>query len=167
MSESTNSRRRTYHWQDPRAAAAQMPDMTGLEFLQAMRNGRLPRPPISAALGYRFTSVSDGEAIFTLEPGEHLFNPIGSVHGGVYAVLLDSAMSCAVQTRLPRGVGYTTLEYKINLVRPMQLDSGPLQAIGRAVHVGRRVGTATGELVDEAGKIYAHGSTTCLIFPLP
>lgn len=165
MTES-NHRTRTFEWQDPVLSAQAVPQMSGLAFLQAIADGRLPQPPIAATLNYRLSSVSAGRVVFTGAPQEYHYNPIGTVHGGIAATLLDSAMACAVQTMLPQGAGYTTLEIKINYVRPILAGVGELQAIGEAIHVGRRVGTSEGRLVDAAGKLYAHGTTTCMIFPV-
>ena len=140
--------------------------MTGLEFLRKIASGELPRPPITALVGFGLAEVEDGKVTFTAEPERRHYNPIGSVHGGFAATLLDSCMSCAVQTRLPAGKGYTTLEFKINLVRALTEQTGPIRAEGTAIQVGSRIGTAEGRLVDADGRLYAHGTTTCLIFPI-
>lgn len=157
-------RSRTVRWQDPARSAAAAPAMSGLDFLRAIRDGILPGAPIAALLDYDLREVEPGRVVFRVTPGEQHYNPIGSVHGGLVATLLDSAMACAIQAQLPQGAGYTTVELSINYVRPILADSGPLDAIGTAVHVGRRLGTAEGRLVDAAGKLYAHGTTTCIIF---
>ncbi len=140
--------------------------MTGLEFLQKIVAGELPRPPITALIGFELAEVGDGRATFTSKPERQHYNPIGSVHGGFAATLLDSCMGCAVQSKLPAGKGYTTLEFKINLVRGLTDETGPIRAEGTAIQVGSRVGTAEGRLVDASGRLYAHGSTTCLVFPI-
>lgn len=140
--------------------------MSGLEFLSRIAAGELPGPPIADLLGFRLAEVAEGRAVFVSEPRRHHYNPIGSVHGGFAATLLDSCMACSVQSRLPAGKGYTTLEFKVNLVRPLSDETGPVRAEGTAIQVGSRVGTAEGRLVDGSGKIYAHGTTTCLIFPI-
>jgi uncharacterized protein (TIGR00369 family) len=137
--------------------------MSGIEFLRAIRDGRLPAPPIAELLGMRLAEVREGEAVFELTPAEQHYNPIGVVHGGVAATMLDSCMACAVQTLIPNGSGYTTLEMKINLVRPVSSETGPLRASGRIVHSGKRVATAEGRLEDAAGKLYAHATTTCIV----
>jgi uncharacterized protein (TIGR00369 family) len=160
---SDSQRQYSFTWQDPLATAEAAKTMSGLEFLQAIAGGRLPQPPIAHALHYRLADAEPGRAVFVLDPHELQYNPIGTVHGGVVATVLDSAMSCAVQSLLPAGVGYTTAEIKINFVRPVTLASGRLQAIGTALHQGRRLATAEGRLVDAAGKLYGHGTTTCLI----
>ncbi len=140
--------------------------MSGLEFLSAIRDGRLPAAPIAHTLDFELSEVEHGRALFCGTPGFAHYNPIGSVHGGWYATLLDSCMACAVQSTLPKGSGYTTLEFKINLVRAITGDTGPVDAEGKVVQAGRRIGVAEGRLTDGAGKLLAHGTTTCLIFPL-
>ena len=140
--------------------------MSGLEFLSAIRDGRLPGPPISRVLAFRLSEVEHGRAVFEGEPTADHYNPIGTVHGGYAATMLDSCMACAVQSTLPRGSGYTTLEFKVSLVRAITVDTGIVRAEGRVLAVGRRIGTAEGRLVDAAGKLLAHGTTTCLVMQL-
>ena len=140
--------------------------MSGLEFLQALTAGRLPAPPMTRTLGFALTEVSEGRALFRGQPSFEHYNPIGSVHGGWAATLLDSCMGCAVQSTLPQGSGYTTLEFKVNLVRAMTDKTGPVEAEGTVVQSGRRVGVAEGRLTDGDGRLLAFGTTTCLIFPL-
>jgi uncharacterized protein (TIGR00369 family) len=115
----------------------------------------------------RLAEVREGEIVFEAEPHFEHYNPTGSVHGGWFGILLDSAMACAVMTRLPRGHGYTTLEYKINLLRPVFEETGMLRAVGRSIHAGRRTATAEGRLEDLSGRLYATGTTTCMVMELP
>lgn len=137
--------------------------MSGLEFLQGIAEGRLPAPPICKALNYWMKTVEEGRVVFEAEPRFEHMNPIGSVHGGWFGTLLDSAMACAVQSMLPAGRGYTTLEYKVNILRPVLPDTGLYEAIGTVDHVGRRTGVAHGEIRSlETGKLHATGSTTCI-----
>jgi len=150
-------------WQDPLALAEAARGMAGIDFLRAMRDGKLALPPICALLGYRLAEVEPGRAVFEITPAEQHYNPIGVVHGGIAMTLLDSAMGCAVQTRMPAGGGYTTLEAKTNLVRAVTLSTGKLRAIGKVVHVGKRVATAEARLEDADGKLYAHATTTCIV----
>jgi uncharacterized protein (TIGR00369 family) len=117
-------------------------------------------------LGFRLVEVEPGRAVFEFEPAEFHYNPIGVVHGAMAGMLLDSAMGCCVQTKLPAGTGYTTLEFKVNLVRAITMKTGPMRAEGTIIHVGSRVAAAEGKLVDAGGKIYAHATTTCLVFPI-
>ncbi len=149
------------------AARAQLAGKTGLQQMQAMLGGEVPRPPISETLDFLLISVADGEAVFQGRPQFKHYNPLGSVHGGWFATLLDSALGCSVHTTMPVGRGYTTLEFKVNLVRALT-DQVPLvRAIGRVVHRGRQVTTSEATLVGHDGKLYAHASTTCLLFDLP
>jgi uncharacterized protein (TIGR00369 family) len=150
-------------WSDPHAAFEEGRKLTPIEHLRAIRDGRIPDPPIARLLGMRLTAVEDGSASFELTPAEQHYNPIGAVHGGIAFTLLDSAMGCAVQTRCSAGKGYTTLELKVNLVRAITLQTGVLRASARVVHLGSRTATAEGRLEDAAGKLYAHGTSTCLI----
>lgn len=140
--------------------------MSGLEFLHAMARGELPPPPVALALGFepaRVEDFSEGRAEFRFRPQEFQYNPIGSVHGGVFATLLDSAVGCAIQTTLPAGVAYTTLELKVNYIRPLLAGGPEVRALGHVIHVTRQTGIAEGRIVDEHGKLYAHATTTCLI----
>ena len=150
-------------WTDPGALAAAGRSMSGLDFLRAIRDGKLPPPPIAMLLGFRLTEVEPGHAVFECTPGEQHYNPIGVVHGGLAMTLADSAMGCAVQSCLPAGVAWTTLELKINLVRALTLDSGTVRCEGTVIHVGRRVATAEARLVDGRGRLCAHATTTCMV----
>jgi len=157
------SRTLTVEWSDPAALAAAGRSMAGIEFLRALRDGRLPLPPIAQLLGFSLVEVEPGLAVFECVPGEQHYNPIGVVHGGLAMTLLDSAMGCCVQTRMPAGGGYTTLEAKTNLVRAITAQTGRLRAIGKVVHLGNRIATAEGRLEDASGKLYAHATTTCIV----
>lgn len=140
--------------------------MSGLELMRAIRDKRLPSAPISQALDFWLDTAEPGFIVFVGRPNLSHYNPIGSVHGGYAGTLLDSCMSCAVQTTLEAGQGYTTLEYKVHMVRPILADTGLVRAEGRLVHAGRRTGTAEGRILDDKGRVLAHGTTTCLIFSL-
>ena len=153
----------TVEWSDPAALAAAGRSMAGIDFLRAIRDGRLPPPPIAQLMGFRLAEVEPGHAVFEITPGEQHYNPIGVVHGGVAMTLLDSAMGVCIHTRLPAGTGYTTLEAKTNLVRAITDKTGRLRAIGKVVHFGNRIATAEGRLEDAAGKLYAHATTTCIV----
>lgn len=150
-------------WSDPTALATAGRRMAGIALLRAIRDGDLPPPPISQLLGFRLVEVDDGRAVFECIPGEQHYNPIGVVHGGLAMTLLDSAMTCAVQTRAAAGSGYTTVEAKTNFIRPITATTGAIRAIGTALHVGGRLATAEGRLLDAAGKLYAHATTTCIV----
>ena len=144
----------------------QVKHLNGLEFMQSLAAGKYPAPPIMAALKYRLAEVEFGSAVFEGEPDEDFYNPLGSVHGGYAATLLDSCMGCAVHTTVPAGQAYTTLEFKINFVRPMSKATGTVRAEGRVIHGGSRVATVEGNLFDSNRKLMAHATSTCLIFPL-
>jgi uncharacterized protein (TIGR00369 family) len=137
----------------------------GLDFLQAIVDGRLPNPPICKVLNFHLAEVSEGQAVFEGVPDASFYNPIDTVHGGFAVTLLDSALSCAIFTTLAKGEKFTTLEIKVNLVRPILKDTGLLRAEGRVIHRGRAVATSEGKLKDKAGRLYAHATTTCMIFP--
>ncbi len=145
---------------DPREVA----HLSGLEFFQAIFDGRVPPPPIGKTLNFWPVEFEHGRAVFEGEPTRDFYNPIGSIHGSYAAALLDSCMSCAVHTTLPAFVAYTTLEYKIHLTRGMSDRTGRIRAEGKIVQVGKRVGTAEGRTPDAQGRVLAHGNTTCLIF---
>jgi uncharacterized protein (TIGR00369 family) len=154
----------TVSWSDPAALAAAGRSMSGIDFLRAIRDRKLPPPPIAEVLGFDLTEVEPGHAVFEFMPGERHYNPIGVVHGGMAMMLLDSAMGCSVQTRMPAGGGgYTTLEAKTNLVRAVTDKTGRLRAIGKVVHLGSRIATAEARLEDANGKLYAHASSTCIL----
>lgn len=154
---------RVVTWQDPRPAAQQAQHLSGLDYLSAIVRGDLPPPPIARLMDFEFVTVAAGEVTLAVTPAAYHYNPIGSVHGGLAATLLDSAMACAIHSALPAGVAYTTLELSVNYVRAITLESGRLRCEGRVIHLGRRVATAEGRLVDESGRLYAHGKTTCLV----
>lgn len=145
---------------DPKEVA----HLSGLEFFAAMASGKYPAPPIARTLNFHFIEAEHGRAVFEGTPLRDFYNPIGSVHGSYAAALLDSCMGCAVHTTMAAGQAYTTLEYKISLVRGMTDKTGKVTAEGRVMQVGRRVATAEGWLRDTAGKLLAHGTTTCLVF---
>jgi uncharacterized protein (TIGR00369 family) len=140
--------------------------LSGLEFMQGILEGRFPPAPITQALKFAMTEVEFGHAVFEGVPESAFYNPIGSVHGGYAATLLDSCMGCAVHTALPAGKAYTTLEFKINFVRAMTAETGRVRAEGRVIHPGTRTATAEGNLYDARGKLLAHATTTCMIFSI-
>jgi uncharacterized protein (TIGR00369 family) len=140
---------------------------TGLEVMQAMLAGELPYPHIAETLDFALVEVEPGKAIFQGTPQLKHYNPLGTVHGGWYATLLDSAVGCAVHTMMPVGRAYTTAELSINIVRAASHKTGPLRAIGTVLHCGRQLATAEGRIVGPDGKLYAHATTTCLVFEVP
>jgi uncharacterized protein (TIGR00369 family) len=160
-------RQRTVAWADPLATARAGGDMAGLAFLQAIRDGALPPPPAIVLLGIEMAVVEPGRVVMRLAPGEHLYNPLGAVHGGMIATVLDSAMTCAVHATLPKGRLCTTLEIKVNFVRALTEAAGMVSAEGRLVQAGRQVALAEGRLTGVDGRLYATASTTCLLFDRP
>lgn len=140
-------------------------ELAGIDFLQAMIGGDLPRPPINALMGFWLAEVAHGKAVFLGDPSEQLYNPLGTVHGAFTMTLVDSAAGCAVHSALPAGTGYTTLETKVNMVRPVFADTGQLRCEASLVHLGKRVGTAEARVLGGDGKLYAHGTSTCVILP--
>ena len=159
------SRTITITWQDPSELAQHARAMGGLEFLTALKDGKLAQAPIQDLLGFPLDEVEEGRVVFSAVPGEQHYNPIGVVHAGLAATLLDSAMGAAVHSTLPAGTGYTTLETKFNLVRPITADTGRISSEGRVIHRGSRVATAEAKVTRSDGKLLAHGSSTCLVVP--
>lgn len=144
----------------------QMREISGLQFMQGILDGHYPSPPIGKTLGYYLSEVEEGRVVFSGAPRFDTFNPMGTVHGGWYGTLLDSAMACAVMTKVPKGSIYTTLEYKVNIIKSIP-EGREIQAIGITNHVGRSTGVATAEIIDaETGKLYATGSTTCIVMKM-
>jgi uncharacterized protein (TIGR00369 family) len=140
--------------------------MSGFQLLTEIMEGRLPAPPIQQGLDFRLVQVDMGHTVFAGTPKFEHYNPLGSVHGGYTAALLDSCMACAIHSALEAGYSYATLEVKINYVRAVTTDTGEVRAEGKIINSGRRIATAEGRLFDSAGKLYAHGTTTCLILTL-
>jgi uncharacterized protein (TIGR00369 family) len=159
------ARTRTFSWHDPATTAAEGLKRSGLDYISAIAAGTLPPPPIAELLGFQIVEADEGRAVFALEPAEWMYNPIGMVHGGIAATILDSCMGCAVHTTLPAGVGYTTTDLQVRYIRAMGESTGRVLAEGHVVHRGRRTATAEGRVFGESGeKLIAHGSTGCVIF---
>lgn len=146
------------------ATPQQVLGMTGLQVMTALLEGELPHPYMADTFDCELVELGDGLAIFQATPQLKHYNPLGSVHGGWYATLLDFALGCAVQTRLPAGRSYTTSQINLNIVRAANTMTGPLRCVGNALHVGRQVGTSEARIVGPDGKLYAHATTTCAIF---
>ncbi|MGW7308451.1 PaaI family thioesterase [Streptomyces sp. NPDC054835] len=159
-------RSRTVHWQDAAATADAAGRMAGLDFLREIAAGRLPAAPLGALMGFRLDEVEHGRAVFGFEPGEEHYNPIGSVHGGVYATLLDSAAGCAVHSTLPQGMAYTSLDLSTRFLRPITKDTGKVRAIGTVLSQGRRTALAEAGLYDAQDRLLGHATSTCMIFPV-
>jgi uncharacterized protein (TIGR00369 family) len=149
------------------ATPEQMANKSGLEAMEAMLSGEIPYPHIADTMDFAIVEVSFGKAVFQGTPQLKHYNPLGTVHGGWYATLLDSALGCAVHTTMPVGRAYTTAELSVNIVRAASHKTGPLRAVGTVVHAGRQLATAEARIVGPDGKLYAHATTTCLVFDLP
>src|SRR5918911_454445 len=158
--ERGGGRTRTVSWEDPKVLAEAARGLTGLEFLRKVVSGELPRPPIGALMDFGLAELEEGRAVFTAEPAEFHYNPIGVVHGGLAATLLDSAMGCAVHSMLPAGAGYTTLEIKVNYIRPLKAETGAVRCEARVIHVGGRTATAEGRVIDDGGEPFPPRTTT-------
>ena len=143
---------------------SELAQRSGIEFFNAIACGELPSPPIGVLVGFVPIEYSPGHFVFQGTPGPEHYNPIGSVHGGYAATLLDSCMGCAIHTLLPAGKGYTTLELKVNFIRALTEKTGPVRAEGTVINLGNQIGIAEGRITDSAGKLYACATTTCLIF---
>jgi uncharacterized protein (TIGR00369 family) len=162
--DGTEQRTRTFSWQDPSITAAAGIELSGLECMRAIADGTLPPPPIARLLDFALVEVDEGRAVFAMEPAEWMYNPIGSVHGGIAATILDSCMGCAVHTTLEAGVGYTTADLQVRYIRGMSDATGRVLAEGRVIHRGRRTATAAGRLFVESDEtLIAHGTTGCVI----
>ncbi|GAQ60029.1 thioesterase superfamily protein [Streptomyces scabiei] len=163
----TVGRMRTYEWEDPQLSAAAVGRVSGLEFLRDVKDGRLPAAPIAATLDMALDEVEFGRVVFSLTPGEEHYNPIGSVHGGVFATLLDSAAGCAVQSTLPAGMGYTSLDLTVKFLRRITADTGTVRAVGTVLNGGRRTALAEATLIDGEDRLLAHATSSCMLIPLP
>jgi uncharacterized protein (TIGR00369 family) len=148
------------------ATREQVASLSGIEIFKAILAGKLPYATVGKTLDYSIVTAELGEVIFQGSPQANFLNPMGTVHGGWYGTLLDSAMGCAVHTMVPAGRGFTTAEYSVNLVRGVKVG-GLYRTIGKVVHCGKQMATAEGRIVDVDGKIYAHGTTTCFLFDMP
>jgi uncharacterized protein (TIGR00369 family) len=158
------TRSRTITWEDPVDTFAAASEMSGLEFLRAIGEGRLPQPPMGQLMGFEGLEAEEGRVVFAVTPNESHYNPIGVVHGGLAMTLLDSAMGCAVQSTLPAGAGYTSLETKVNFARAITRDTGRILCEAKVLHAGRTIATAEGRVfAEDTGKLLAHGTSTCLI----
>ncbi len=157
------NRERAYAWQDPTELATVGMERSGLEYLRAIASGELPHPPICATIGFRIAEVDEGRSVIELEPGEHLYNPIATVHGGVIVTVLDSAAGNAVHSTLPAGVGYTTVNLTTTFLRAVRFDSGTLRCEGVIVQAGRRIALSEAHLRGGDGRLYAHATATCMI----
>jgi uncharacterized protein (TIGR00369 family) len=162
-----DARSRTVTWHDPLVTAAGALERSGLETMEAIRDGVLPPPPIAMLMQFDIRALEEGRVEFGCTLDESVYNPIGVVHGGLVCTLLDTVAGCAVHTTLPQGMAYTSIEIKVNYLRPVHAPSGPLTAIGRVTKPGRRVAFAEGEILDAQGRSVATASSSLLVFPIP
>ncbi|MER7839094.1 PaaI family thioesterase [Streptomyces sp. NPDC096040] len=160
-------RTRTYQWDDPAVLAEAAGRMAGIDFLRELQAGGLPSSPINHTVDFVLDEVEPGRAVFSLTPGEEHYNPIGSVHGGIFAVLLDSAAGCAVQSTLPQGIAYTSLDLTVKFLRRMTVETGTVRAIGTVLSKGRKTALAQAQLVDGTDRLLAHATSSCMLFPVP
>lgn len=156
-------RKRTYEWNDPFEGANKAGALPGIEYLEAMNKDEIPLPPIVHTPGFGKPDIKQGEVTFYFEPQEYHYNPIGSVHGGVITSILDSAMGCTLQSVLPAGTGYTTLELKVNFLKAVSYKNGKMTAVGKIIHAGKSTALVKATLTDASGKVYAYGIPTCMI----
>ncbi len=164
MLKEAKTRKRTIEWESQSGVEAQARRMSGAEFFDAMRRGKIPKPPFTQLIGIDMFDAGEGTFKMSLSPDESHYNPMGCVHGGILATLLDSVMSGAVHTVLPAGRGYLTIEIKVNFLRPVFELSGEIMAEGWVVSNGHQIATSEGRIVDSLGEVCATGSATCLIF---
>ncbi len=159
----TTVRERTHRWDDPRLVAAAAADVDGLTFVRGLASGEVPAAPIASTIGFTLEEVEQGRVVIGLEPAEYHFNPIGSVHGGVFATLLDSATGLAVHSALPLGARYTSLDLSVKFLRALRIGSGPVRCEGSVVHLGARTALAEARLLDGQGRLCAHATSSCLV----
>jgi len=157
---------RTIEWADPRISSRNTQKISGLDYLCALRDGDIAPPPAAHLVGYQIVNVDTGQAVFELTPSEYHYNPFSTVHGGMLSTLLDTAMTAAVMTLLAPGKACSTLELKVNFVRPVSSRTGPVTAKANLIHAGKQIATVEGRLFDKNKKLYAHATSTCLIITL-
>ena len=158
-------RKRTIVWDDPQINKRDaMSSISGLDYLKAIRDGQISPPPAAKLLGYQIKDVDQGFAAFELIPGEHHYNPYATVHGGILSTLLDTTMTAAVLSTLPQGVTCSTVEVKVNFVRPVTAECEVVRSEAKPIHIGRKLATVEGRIKGRNGELYAHGVSTCLIF---
>lgn len=163
----TQERARTFEWDDPTRTAASVGRLTGLEFLRAISRGDLPVPPVTRMLGMGAITAEEGRVVAELQPAEYHYNPLGTVHGGVLATLLDTATGCAVHSTLPAGYGYTSIDLSTKFLRPVTVASGLLRCVGTVLSRGRRTALAEAKLTDAQGRLVATAQSSCLLFEVP
>ncbi|RLC06854.1 MAG: PaaI family thioesterase [Deltaproteobacteria bacterium] len=156
-------RTRTIQWEDPQISSRDTKNISGLDYLCAIRDGNIAPAPAANLVGYHIVNAVTGQAVFELKPSEYHYNPFSTVHGGMLSTLLDTAMAAAVMTVLPAGKACSTLELKVSFIRPVSSRTGPVTAKANIIHAGNRIATVEGRLFDGNEKLYAHATSTCLI----
>ena len=158
-------RKKTIIWDDPETSKRDaVSSVSGLEYLKAIKDSKISPPPAALLVGYRITEVDDGYAVFELDPAEYHYNPFATVHGGILSTLLDTAMTASVLSILPKGHSCSTIEIKINFIKPVTAKTGTLRCEASPIHIGKRLATVEGRLIDKNGELHAHGVSTCSIF---
>ncbi len=157
-------RKKTVMWQDPKSNTRDVANTTGLDYLKSIKNKEIAPPPVAMLIGYKISTVENGYAVYELDPKEYHYNPFSSVHGGIISTLLDTAMTASVLSTLAKGTNCSTVEIKVNFVRPVTSTCGTLACEARPLHIGKSLATVEGKLKDQNGKLYAHGVSTCSIF---
>jgi uncharacterized protein (TIGR00369 family) len=161
-----SKRSRTIQWEDPKISSRNTQNISGLDYLCAIRDGSLAPPPAAILVGYHIVSVDTGRTVFELDPSEYHYNPFSTVHGGMLSTLLDAAMTAAVMTVLPPGKACSTLDLKVSFIRPVSDRTGMVNAEASIIHSGKQVATAQGHIQDKHNKLYAHATSTCLIIQI-
>lgn len=159
-----SDRNRTIKWEDPLKNTREPDAISGLDYLQSIKDGRISPPPVAMLVGYRIIEVDKGHALYELEPEEFHYNPFLTVHGGIVSIILDTTMTASILSCLEKGVSCSTAEIKVNFIRPVNKDTGTLICEGNVIHPGKRLATAEGKLKDKKGNLCAHAISTCLIF---
>ncbi len=159
-----HDRKKTIIWQDPKNNTRDIANTSGLEYLRSIKNNEIAPPPVAMLIGYTISTVENGYAVFELDPKEYHYNPFSSVHGGIISTLLDTTMTASVLSTLPKGINCSTVEIKVNFVRPVTARCETLKCEAQPLHIGKNLATAEGKLKDQNGKLYAHGVSTCSIF---
>lgn len=159
----TECRTRTFTWEDPMIGAAKAVTMNGFDYLKEIEAGIIPPPPIGLLMDFSICSIKPGEVTFEVAPSEFHYNPIGMVHGGLFATIMDSTMACAIQSTLPAGSGYSTIDLQVTYVKSARIETGILRCTGKVIHTGRKIATGYAEVRDNKGILYAHATTTCMI----
>ncbi|MDY6791062.1 MAG: PaaI family thioesterase [Thermodesulfobacteriota bacterium] len=158
-------RKRTIYWDDPQLNKKEaVASMSGLDYLKSIKDGKISPPPVANLIGYHIFQVDHGYTVFELHPAEYHYNPFATVHGGILSTLLDTAMTSSVLSTLPKGMTCTTIEIKVNFIRPVTTDTKVLRCEAKPIHIGKRLATAEGQLKNKHGELYAHGVSTCAIF---